>query len=235
MRKNAICKTMLLAVMLLWSMLVVAQTATDVSTLDYAVYASNVSAKAGEQVTLSVSLKNVNAITLLQTELMLPDGVEIALDDFEYPQVYLYEGTGKRTTSSRHSLAMNPANGMILCNSTTNKTFTGTDGVVFTITLNTTSDIQPGDYAVTFKNELMVETDGTGHRVPEVVSLLTIESDGLKGDVNNDGTVNVSDVTALVNVILGKGLDTWNRADVNEDGAINVSDVTALVNIILGK
>ena len=56
----------------------------------------------------------------------------------------------------------------------------------------------------------------------------------LKGDVNRDGKVNVSDVTALINMILGVITKDEETADVNKDGKINVSDVTALVNIILG-
>ncbi len=56
----------------------------------------------------------------------------------------------------------------------------------------------------------------------------------IKGDVNGDGAVNVSDVTALVNMILGTLPKDEARADVNGDGVVNVSDVTALVNIILG-
>ena len=52
------------------------------------------------------------------------------------------------------------------------------------------------------------------------------------GDVNGDGRVNVSDVSALINHILG--IATVSSADVNGDGRINVSDVSALINIILG-
>ena len=59
-------------------------------------------------------------------------------------------------------------------------------------------------------------------------------SDIIKGDVNGDGAVNVSDVTALVNMILGVQEKDEARADVDGNGVINVSDVTALVNIILG-
>ena len=56
---------------------------------------------------------------------------------------------------------------------------------------------------------------------------------GLTGDVNGDGRINVSDVAALINMILG--LETMNQssADVNGDGKVNVSDVSALINIIL--
>ena len=57
-----------------------------------------------------------------------------------------------------------------------------------------------------------------------------------QGDVNGDGVVTIADVTALVNIILGKNPAPENGvADVNGDGGVTIADVTALVNIILGK
>ena len=61
-----------------------------------------------------------------------------------------------------------------------------------------------------------------------------VEPELLRGDVNGDGKVNVSDVTALINMILGVLNVNEVRADVNQDGKVNVSDVTFLINIILG-
>lgn len=62
----------------------------------------------------------------------------------------------------------------------------------------------------------------------------------LRGDVNSDGKVTIADVTALVNVILGKdNVEPYkydhDAADVNGDSLITIADVTALVNVILGK
>ena len=54
------------------------------------------------------------------------------------------------------------------------------------------------------------------------------------GDANGDGHVNVSDVSAQINMILGITDKDDTSADVNGDGRINVSDVSALINIILG-
>ena len=57
-----------------------------------------------------------------------------------------------------------------------------------------------------------------------------------RGDVNGDGSVTIADVTALVNIILGKSqAPASGVADVNGDHATTIADVTALVNIILGK
>ena len=56
------------------------------------------------------------------------------------------------------------------------------------------------------------------------------------GDVNKDGSITIADVTALVNIILGKSTDYDEQlADVNGDKSVTIADVTALVNIILGK
>ena len=55
----------------------------------------------------------------------------------------------------------------------------------------------------------------------------------VRGDVNGDGRVNVSDVSALINNILGITSGDAMKDDVNGDGRVNVSDVAALVNLIL--
>ena len=55
------------------------------------------------------------------------------------------------------------------------------------------------------------------------------------GDVNNDGYVNIADVTCMVSYILGNTPPVFimKAADVNNDDVINITDVTALVELIL--
>lgn len=65
------------------------------------------------------------------------------------------------------------------------------------------------------------------------VNVVWSYSDSLKGDINGDGTVNVTDVTTLINGILGTAQVDTSVGDVDGNGMVNVSDVTALINIIL--
>ena len=59
--------------------------------------------------------------------------------------------------------------------------------------------------------------------------------DFLLGDVNEDGAVNIADVTSLIDYLLGSGNNiNLRNADVNQDGAINIADVTALIDLLLG-
>ena len=55
----------------------------------------------------------------------------------------------------------------------------------------------------------------------------------LVGDVNNDGRVNITDVTTLISFLLSDASFYPAQADVNGDGKINITDVTALINILL--
>ena len=69
------------------------------------------------------------------------------------------------------------------------------------------------------------------------VTLKEVDDTGLKGDVNQDGKVDVTDVNLAVNIILGKEsrADYIARADMDGNGSIDVTDVNLIVNIILGK
>ena len=54
------------------------------------------------------------------------------------------------------------------------------------------------------------------------------------GDVNGDGEVTVSDVNALIDMILTDA-EYAQAADVNADGEVSISDVNALIDIILNQ
>lgn len=60
-------------------------------------------------------------------------------------------------------------------------------------------------------------------------------SSGTKGDVNNDGNINVGDIAEVYKIILGKDLTNKSRAYINDDDVINAGDISALYSIILGK
>ena len=83
--------------------------------------------------------------------------------------------------------------------------------------------IMGGDYTLTLNLEDM--------------TLVITRSTYLKGDVDGNGKVDVTDVNIVVNIILGKdSADNYDgRADVNGVEGVDVSDVNAIVNIILGK
>ena len=68
--------------------------------------------------------------------------------------------------------------------------------------------------------------------------LIGDSSEGIAGDVNNDGLINILDVIQTVNIILGANpnptdYELW-AADMNQDGNIDILDIVLIVNTILG-
>ena len=56
--------------------------------------------------------------------------------------------------------------------------------------------------------------------------------EAIRGDVNADSEVNIADVNAVINIILG-GSGGTRLADVNGDGEVNIADVNAVIDLIL--
>ena len=91
------------------------------------------------------------------------------------------------------------------------------------------------------KYEVQVQAvydDETTSDWTRTTKFVTLEG-SVEGDVNRDGTISIADVTALVNIILGKDnsepfLYDHEAADVNKDSTINNDDATALISILLG-
>ena len=105
-------------------------------------------------------------------------------------------------------------------------TFTASEmnnGTSFTITF-TADDPGTFDNLITIGNEEAASTF--------TVRATAVET-GVAGDVNGDGEVNIADVNAVINIILGddsSGID----GDVNGDNEVNIADVNSIIAIILG-
>ncbi|MBO7608583.1 MAG: xylanase [Muribaculaceae bacterium] len=119
--------------------------------------------------------------------------------------------------------------------STVTLTAEADDGrVISTIKKYTTSE----SLALHFDRNLP-ETYVSGQEVEiparSVVTLLlglTKDQQHLQGDVNGDGLVDIDDVNAIINAILG--ITEWHSDyDLTGDGIVDVDDVNAIINIIL--
>lgn len=81
----------------------------------------------------------------------------------------------------------------------------------------------------------VVATDSAGNvEVKDAAREFTLRVGLTPGDANNDGVVNIADVTAVINQINGVQAAAFRRknADINDDGNINIADVTGIINII---
>ena len=70
---------------------------------------------------------------------------------------------------------------------------------------------------------------------PSNPGYFTDKNAALRGDVNGDGSVNVADVTALIQIVLNSMPADLSVADLSGDGQVNVADVTALIQLVLNN
>ena len=81
-----------------------------------------------------------------------------------------------------------------------------------------------------FENNVLKYTNGNKFELPG--------GSFTRGDVDNSGTVNIGDVTALIDALLTGNLDdsedfSGDAADCDESGDINIADVTTLIDFLL--
>lgn len=70
------------------------------------------------------------------------------------------------------------------------------------------------------------------YTVRDITDLMT--GDQVVGDVTGDGQVDIADVNAVINMMLGK-IESTDVADITGDGQVDIADVNAVINKMLGK
>ena len=178
---------------------------------------------------VSVEMTNEQAITAFQCDIYLPDGISIATIDGEYDI-----NLSSRAKSSHSLSCVEQSDGSIrlLCYSMSLATFSGNEGELFDINFNISKEIE-GNYQVLINN--VVLTDKAQNEYKSSTTIDFNVKAYVPADVNNDGSINVTDVVATASYILG--LDTkkfiFEAADMNKDGVINVTDIVGIASIIL--
>ena len=188
----------------------------------------------GDIVTVALSLANKQEIGGFQTDFTVPDGFTVALNSKGKYDITLNADrcvdhvvtTNKLSDGSIRVLAYSPSA----------EPFIGESGEICYIKLVADEDVKEGDHQLIFREILISESNGKGHRCDDLTSVLSTMP-VILGDVNNDHKVNVQDVLLTANVSVGKDVDgfVFRAADVNKDGIINVSDVLLVANIAVGN
>ena len=179
---------------------------------------------------VSVEMTNEQAITAFQCDIYLPDGISIATIDGEYDI-----NLSSRAKSSHSLSCVEQSDGSIrlLCYSMSLATFSGNEGELFDINFNISKEIE-GNYQVLIDNIVLTDKAQNGYKSSAAIIDFNVKA-YVPADVNNDGSINVTDVVATASYILG--LDTkkfiFEAADMNKDGVINVTDIVGIASIIL--
>ena len=174
---------------------------------------------------LPVKIKRVGEenYKAIQMDVTLPDGM------------LMFEATAAAAAPT-HVVAlsqMDMTTYRVLVYSNGDKLFGTSDDAVVNLVLTNYTDIAAEDCKVSITNVLAVDEAVDAVRMNGVTVNFSFKADGILGDINNDGSVDVADLTMLVSMILDSSKVT-DVADINSDGSVDVADLTSLVSIILG-
>jgi len=182
---------------------------------------------------LPIQLENASAITGLQFEMQLPEGVSVAEDTQGKLVAALSDRAADQSISA--SLLSN-GNYQFVVFSGTSAALSGNEGAIAYVTLNMAESMATGEYAIGIKEVELTKTDGTSLHHKDLTSRLTL-TEPITGDTNGDGKVTVTDAVGIVNHVLHRTPSVFipAAADVNGDGSITISDAVKVVNIVLNK
>ena len=195
-----------------------------------------VSANKGKTTTLAIELNNkTTTLSAYQFDLKLPAGFTLSKNDkgkFLVSKTSRYEDDSQTLNVSAIEGSNNTYR--FVCFSLSNSVIEGTSGAILNAIVDAASTVEPGSHEGQISNIVFTKADGTQVKLNSVKFNIVV-SNVTKGDVNDDGEINVSDIVEIVNYIMGKPSAKFvmAAADLNEDGEVNVTDIVKVVSIIM--
>ena len=186
----------------------------------------------GDTIMIPVSMQNESTITAFQTDVYLPEGFELIKVNDEY-QVSLSDRKGRD-----HVIMVNDAPDgalRVLSYSPTLKSFKNNEGELFYITVKVPEGIS-GTFPIWLRNTILTSIDEEELYAIDALSNVSV-TNIIKGDVNNDGIVTVSDVVTAARYILNYNPEpfVFEAADMNGDSKITITDVVKIANLVLDQ
>ena len=185
----------------------------------------------GDTIVIPVKMFNEASIISFQTDIFLPEGLELLQEDGEY-----VIDPSERMTRTHSIMSNDVSNGAVrvICYSSNYKPFTGNSGDdLFYLTVKVADDAE-GDYAIQLRNTLLTTSNFEEIAAPDVAANVYVKS-YLLGDANNSRTVTITDVVVTSQYVLEMNPQpfVFEAADVNFDGNITVTDVSRIAWMVL--
>lgn len=189
-------------------------------------------AQSGRSFSLPVALANEDRISALQCDIVLPEGFELARDNYGN---FMVDVNGERM-SENHTLSTRQlADGTVrvLIASPDAQPLVGNTGELFTLHINVANGVLDGVYPVGINNIVVADVNAVTSELDGVQTMVQVRT-YTKGDANGDDMVNVGDYVTTVNYIMEMAPEPFffTAADVDDNEVINVGDLVGITNLI---
>ena len=173
---------------------------------------------------------------LCQFDLRLPNGASVITLNNGKLDVVLTERAESHKVSSTQ---LSNGDYRFVISSLDNDSFVGNSGTLMNIGFDISATMEAGEYTVKVLNAELSVPDGNDLMVvrPADTESKLIVKAYTPGDVNNDGSVSVTDVGCAINYILEQvpSVFVFEAADMNGDKTVSVTDVGMIINLILSE
>ncbi len=185
----------------------------------------------GKQIVLPIKLINESEIAGVQFKLTLPAGVSVALNS---KNKLMFSKTERDADHTLSGSKAEDGSYTVLLYSADTEAITGNDGSIIDVTLDIDKEMKDGTYEIKISDVVLSTTKAVKINADDVTAQLEVKS-YLLGDPNNDGSIDVVDITMIANHILGNNPENFifAAADVDVDGTVDVNDIISIANIIL--
>lgn len=181
--------------------------------------------------TWSVAMKNTGNMTAFQCDIYMPNDVNVMTNENGEYDIRLSE----RVDDTHKVIAASQNDGSIrvIVYSDKNAVISDTEGELFTIGIEA-SLMASTSSQIEIRNIRACTPDAEEYRSDNVTASLTVKH-YTPADVNDDGTITISDVVSVVNGLLGIASKdfVFDAADMDQNGTITIVDVVAVVNTLL--
>lgn len=143
-----------------------------------------------------------------QFDIVLPEGITIPTRNGRYYVLGAPDGVisydGESYSHQITAALQEDGSSRVVCVSSSNVRFVSSSGTLVRIRLQADANIDSGNYQLQLKNIEFTRDNITKEVADDSTTTISVVKPVLKGDINEDGKVDVSDVTELVNIILGQ-------------------------------
>ena len=196
------------------------------------VYCYDLSAYLGVSTEMEINLENWDPFTAYQFDIVLPEG--ITLEKYTGGNSIKFT-RGKRNTSNHNISVTDRGNNTyrVIGVSTKNNVISGNDGALLTVYLIANENMGKKTTQAKIENVTMTTPEEKEVKFDPTTVAITTKT-LLLGDSNDDNNVNVTDLVATVNYILGRPSDKFNKtaADITKNHVVNINDVISGLDLI---
>lgn len=194
----------------------------------------DISLRHGSSTNLPIFLKNDGKIAGIQFKLTLPNNVSIDNND-----KHLIASLTERTEGMTVLGGKDPDEDnsyLFVLLSLDGHSISGEEGAIMNIPLNVAPEMATGYYEMKLEDVQMATSTFETLTPADATSDLTVRNYDI-GDINDDGYIDVADLTASVKFILGNAGNNllFMAADVDESGIVEINDYSAVVNMVLAQ